>query len=321
MNMEIYNGDRFYYKHSLNNNLNLRVVRIKNENTFNCKRNDGQLIKISKQELLDNYIRITPHGSLFISIVDMGDKLQDVVLSIFRMSDVKEKTTAEPWCVCRQHISDIFSETMNQNPYLKFSGVSISQNTIMKGHDFKEVLACNGIVENKKYSIYLDDSIEDLLFLIDKKYLSRMDNVLENLDNKMNDDFHEGYVKSLKELLEKNDFMYDFLEGFGIQRVSFPIMEPEGTELQPLHRYEIEKITSCEMLKTYVIPFNYSINMNEVKRSYQLVCDINNNIFIIAYDKGKYMTESLKESIKRNNDVYMNLKDIVANNKILQSKQ
>lgn len=308
--MEIYNGDRFYYKHSTNDNLNLRVVRIKNENTFNCKRNDGQLVKISKQQLLNNYIRIVPHGTLFVSIVDMGDKLHDVVVSLFRMSDLKDKSITEPWCVCRQHISDIFSETMNQNPYLKYSGISLSQNTLLKGQKFQDVLACNGILENRKYSVYLNDTIEDLLFLIDKNYMKRLNDSLENLEHIMNDDTHTGYVKTLKELLINNDFMYDFLDGFGVQRVSFPITEPDGAELEPLHRYEVEKITSCEMLKTYTIPYSFNINTHEIKRSCQMVSDTNNNIFIIAYDKGKYMSESLKDSIKRNNDVYMTLKGV-----------
>lgn len=312
--MKIYNGDRFYYKLS-NDSMNLRVVRIKNENTFNCLRNDGELIKISKTSLLDNYTRITPHGTLFISIVDMGDRLQDVIVSLFRTQDFKENTTGEPWCVCRQHISDIFSETMNVSPSLRYSGTSISQKTLPPGHQFQEILACNGIIETRSYNVYLDDSIDDILFLIDRKYRERLDNVLRNLFNKMNDEYHAGYNENLQDLLNNNDFAFDYLEAWNIQRVSFEVSEFPGEELVPNHRYEVEKITSCEMLRTYVIPFDYTINLPQIKRSYQFICDTRNKIFLIAYDKGEYMSESFKDAIKRNNDVYMTLKNVIDNNK------
>jgi len=313
--MQIYNGDKFYYKHSNKDELNFRVVRIKNENTFNCLRNDGNLIKISRQDLEDNYIRITPHGTLFISIVDMGDRLQDVILSLFRMQDFKEKANTEPWCVCRQHISDIFSETMNNNPYLKYSGVSLSHNTIPEGQEFQEVLACNGILDTKKYSVYLDDTMEDILYLVDKKYRVRLDDVLGNLYSKMNDDFHTGYNETLVDLIDNNDFVFDYLEAWGIQRVSFKVTEFPTEELLPNHRFEVEGITSCEMLKTYVVPFDYKINISQIKRSHQFICDVENKIYIIAYDKGEHLTESFKSAIKRNNDIYSVLKKVKENNK------
>lgn len=308
--MNIFIGDKFYLRESKNDSLDLRIVRAKNENTFIGKRNDGNLVKITKQDLLKNYNRIYPHGTIFVSTVAMKDNVKDVLIALFRMEDIDNQKTPLPFAVCRQYITDLFGQTMNQNPNASLVGLSISQKTIPVDLNFTDTVGCEKIIETKKYNVYLDDTLDDILELIDKKYMERINYILKDLKDKHDDLSSYGYMETLEKLLLRNDFMFDFLSAWNITRVPFEIVEQEGTELLPNHRYEIEKIASHEMFKSYVIPYTYDINIKNIKRSHVIVIDKNNKTFIIAYDKGKHITDSYKDYIRRNEDIAMSLKGL-----------
>ena len=56
------------------------------------------------------------------------------------------------------------------------------------------------------------------------------------------------------------------------------------------------------MFRTYVIPYNFTINLNEIKRSYILVKDINEDLYIVAYDKGEYINKDMRKDFREKLD-------------------
>ena len=300
--MKIYLGDKFYKYNEENDNIEIiRIKKIKNENLFSYEVN-GQSKKITRDELINNYTRLKPDGILAFTVVNLENKLKDVIVSLYRTKDLEEGILI-PYCACRQNIFDMFTNQVQKGKTM-YVGVSVSQETMPDDTPFEIVLACNGIDYINQVSIYLDDTLEDILSYVNK---SKFDETLSTIYNNVTNNDIKGYCTSLKQLLEENDFMYDFLRGYNIIRVNFAI-DKDTSELDPFRREYIEGIIKEEMFKTYVVKYNKEIDLKKIKRSHLIISDKNKEIFIIAYDKGEYINREYARNIKDKRDAVALLK-------------
>ena len=86
--MKIYLGDKFYKYHEENDSVEIiRIKKIKNENLFSYEVN-GQSKKITRDELINNYTRLKPDGILAFTVVNLENKLKDVIVSLYRTKDL-----------------------------------------------------------------------------------------------------------------------------------------------------------------------------------------------------------------------------------------
>ena len=60
----------------------------------------------------------------------------------------------------------------------------------------------------------------------------------------------------------------------------------------------LEYMLKCQMIRTYVFPFTKEINLNEVKRSHIIIADKKDKVYIVAYDKGEYLNDYIKNNIQ-----------------------
>lgn len=300
--MQFVLGDRFYKNKAEDDSEDIRIIKIKNENLFRVKTNKGIIKSMKKEEIYDNYSRLIPDGLLFFSILNVGEtkneKLKDVMISLFKTSDL-EKGDNIPYVVCRQSILDLFTTQINNNPYLHYAGLSINRDNVPEGVDFKMVLMCDGIDSKISLSVYLDDTLDDILSLINTE---KIDKVLTHMESKIKNNI-VGYYKTLKELLEKNDFMLDVRMAFNIEKVDFKVSIINDYEIIPQERVILQEIKKCEMIKTYVIPYTREIDLDEIKRNYLMICDSENKIYIVAYDKGSYIDDTYKKAFNDTKDV------------------
>lgn len=306
---KLMSGDRFYKKVSNDDSEDIRLVRFKGVNDVSVIQTNGKQFKISKQSLEENYVKLIPDGIVTFSIVDTGkvnDKdTKDILVSLYKTDDLNDGNNI-PYVVCRQNIQDFFTTQINTNPYVQYAGLCMSKNSCPEGVQFEMILACNGILNNVGVSIYLDDSLEDILSLINT---SKYDSLLQDMHSHIAFNV-VGHCKSLKELLVDNEFMYEFHTTFDIIEVKFDTEIIRNDELHPEQRSILEEIIKCEMFKTYVIPFDREIDLHEIQRSYIMISDSKNDIYIIAYDKGEYLNETYKKGNKDQRDVIAMLKNI-----------
>lgn len=301
--MKIYLGDKFYKYNEESDNIDIiRISKIQNENLFSCKDSKGAIIKISKEVLMDEYTRLKPDGILAFSIVNLEDKMKDVIVALYRSKDLDEGNLL-PYCACRQNIFDMFTNQVQKGKTM-YVGVSVSQDTILEDTPFEIVLACNGIEYVNHVSVYLDDTLDEILSFVNKK---KFDLVLTNLYNNVTNNDVKGYCKTLEQLLVENDFMYDFLSAYNIIRVNYPI-DKDVEELDQFRREYLEGLIKEEMFKTYVIKYDKEIDLKKIKRSYVLISDKNKEIFIVAYDKGEYINREYSKNIKDKRDAVAMLK-------------
>ena len=289
-NNTIFVGDKFY-KTIDNKTVIVRVVKI-NNSKITVSLGDNKF-NISNEILLNDYTKLRHHGSIFFSIVSLQGDNKDVMISFFRRDDEGHL----PYAVCRQNMENIFMsraslmrEELNGIFYL---GVSMSQDTCPEDIDYNMILTCSGVCHSQRINIYMDDTFEDICNLIQKQ--KKYDDILSNLYDKTAGSHVQGVSRDIISLMKDTIFMGDVMKGFGIYILQ-DIIEVNGYQLAYEQKRILEKELNVEMKQTYVVPFDYTVNIHDIKRSYVLVKDMTERLHIVAYDKGDYIKTDIAET-------------------------
>lgn len=253
--------------------------------------------QISLDSLENEYRQLSPDGIINISIVK-NKNVSDVIVSLGRFIH-NEHDSNLPYAVCRQLIFDVFGNyaaaSKKEYDNRVYTGMSISQDTCPNNVNFKDVLLCDKLVENRSILVYRDDTLDDILDLVvTKKY----DSVLRNLKelSKSTDlgtfnpgEIPYGFVESFKELLEVNNFMYDFRKAFHIIEIPHPVDEKsEGLSMANI--LYLENKIKANILETYLIKYTREIDLRTIKRDYMLVSSAAEDfktIYLVAFDKAQ----------------------------------
>ena len=159
-----------YYRYDENDNIEVvRICRIYNENEIQIyKDNDkNNKLRIDIDEFLKNYIKLNPRAVVNFCIAKVGNDLDDVIVTMHKWSDL---TTNEPtpYCACRQNITDIFANQLRLSEKM-YVGCSMSLSTCPPDVDYRIMIACNGIQKCINICAYMDDTLDDLLGMIQTK--------------------------------------------------------------------------------------------------------------------------------------------------------
>ena len=269
--------------------------------------NKNEKRQVNFDRLINEYRQLSPDGIINISIVK-NNTVSDVIVSLGRFVH-NERDGNLPYAVCRQLIYDVFGNyaSMSRKVYdfgnKVYSGMSISQETCPNNVKFQDVLLCDKLIENRSILVYRDDTLDDILGLIStKKYDSILRNIKElskstDLGTFNIGDIPVGFCNSFRELLESNNFMYDFRQAFHIIEVPHHIEETDD-KLGIENILYIENEIKANILNTYMIKYTREIDLSEIKRDYMLVSSASDgfkNLYIVAFDKasGDYIPRSM----------------------------
>lgn len=313
-------GNIYYrYDEEKEDNEVLRIVKILNEKEVSVSNEDTHTIKrMELKELQKDYEKLVSHAILTITEVAIGSNangtlIRDVVIMVFRnevnMDEINSDTT--PDIVCRQGITDIFYEPFCNEGENPMAGISVSKETIPSGYDMDMIRHCDEVLDYKIVNLYRKDTIDTILYLIEKGSSDKWDTIILNMmkakydsDRQKNPflpadlpkDPYYGYCHTLRELLVTNNFMYDFYYLLGITKVTFEIpFNPELKE-NPLpddQRIALQEIYEMNMCKTLVVPFDYDIDLERVKVPYVLAMDATDTLYFIAFTRSE--TEYVKK--------------------------
>lgn len=288
-----------------------RIVGIQNVDTVRCKCCiNGELPFMKKMKLADlreNYYLLISNAMITVSKVIVatrtnGEPIYDIVIMVYKREDAQTEFNA-PDIICRQAMSDIFYEpfcNQTENPYV---GLSVSKDTIPVGYTMKDLTVCDKVLESIVINTYKTDTIDTIISLINP---DRWNDILERLLNdhyqnkRMKNpflpntlpDIDDGYCKNIKLLMESNNFMYDFYKLLGITKVNFTInydyTRPDDEQPLPEDQKEIiQDIYQTNMAKTFVVPFDFSIDLDKVQLNYVLIMDETNILYIVGFTKSK----------------------------------
>lgn len=288
--MNILLGSIFYRFNEEDKLEQIKIKQIKNKDLYIVQNIDSKELQKISYNTLTEYTLLKPDGYVGFNIVSLNDGLRDVIITYHRSSDI-ENGNNEPFAVCRQSISDVYTNITNRNKLIHYVGASIDRLNCPTDVDFKTLTGCNSINYSRFVSYYIGDTLNTILSCIKT---SRYDNTLKFLESKMDTNVFKGYSTSLKELLESNSFMYNILRGNNIIPLSFEILYDKEkdadyiTEMIPL----IENIVKYKIHSPIIVPYGKDIDISKIEQDYIIVSDIKDKVYIIIYKQGKYTNPS-----------------------------
>jgi hypothetical protein len=203
-----------------------------------------------------------------------------------------------PYCACRQNITDIFANQIKISNKM-FVGCSMSLDTCPPDVDYRVMVACNGMQKCVNVCTYMDDTLDDLLYMVNTKDFDRtlealfVDHI--NYEAKSNPavaagrnmlmkkDTYFGYCKSLRTLLEHNNFMYDFYQTFRIVPLDKEVTYDSQGVLNPEITAIISDIYQENIVSTLCMKYWYDIDLEQIDNDYTLIMDKNDNLYVVAY--------------------------------------
>ena len=261
-----------------------------------------------ESDLTDSYIRLNPDALIIFNMVRIRD-LKDVIVTVYRKTEIRNADTV-PYSVCRQNITDFFANSLD--PKMGCYGVNVTKETIPQGVKIEQLTACDGIESNDTIAYYMGDSLKDLLGLLRKDRINEYDSILYNLFNdhirytaKSNGGelyityasskrcIH-GYCKTLKDLLELNNFMFDLMRGFNIYPLDIDLTASEKAGYLTVDEIDILERLICKNItrdaKTQlIIKYDKDIDLDRINGEYLLIYDVTNTLYVVAFSTyGKY---------------------------------
>ena len=295
-----------YYTYNDNDELNIiRIIKIEDED-FTILINNKK--KNVDKSFFSDYVKLNPDGRIFFNIVRMGDTgAKDVIVMVFKEDDLHNDI---PNLSCRQCIYDSFASLGSSNIYM---GLSLSRDQCPENIPYKSMLSCDESIYDESFSVYNNDTLDDIIDMVDS---DEYDTLLKSMydSNEVIDNNIRGFSRSLRDLLKDNLFMHDYRNLFNIKTLPFEISyDVETLEIDK----ELDKLNTLvgeEMFKTYVFKYTKEIDINSIKRSHIFVCDIKNNYYIIAYDKGVHLDRFSKNAISSTSNIIKGIKHTLKSN-------
>lgn len=289
----------------------IKMVKIKNENTFTMIDADKNRFTITRDELYKNYTKLVPSGHLQFAIIEFEGK-KDVAVSLYRNKKIGvEAELGLPFCICRQNIVNLFYQLSTGGATIKHLGMSISLETCPSNVDYRDVLKCTNVLHQDLVAVYMDDNFEDILSLIKHDKYDKL--LKDNRENNKSNPFIIGSQTSLRSLLKEENFSYDFYRAFGINEIDTPLSyyqeEFNGANILTLTRDQeivFEEEFNVQMIKSFVFKFDYSIILKDIQMEHFLVySNVDKQLYVILYAVGKGLNPEEKDQI-------MNMKNQVA---------
>ena len=240
-------------------------------------------------KLTEEYKMLRPDGVILFSIVELSPEINDVIVSLQSYSLEDKYNKALPFAICRQSVYDFFSNmaTAATDPNRFTVGISVNQDSCPADINFADLLTCGKLVSNVSISIYLDDTLDDILRFVKAKKYNEVLRTLKQVSLARNPEVMGGYTESLRELLSTNNFMYDFRKCFNIMEIPFTVDE-DSEELSVENIHYMENELKVNIMETYLIRYTKEIDLRTIKRDFKLVsssADKYNKVYIVGYDK------------------------------------
>lgn len=314
MRTNIFPNTRYYrYLDESDDSLEvIRILRYQNTETVKYEVIKGERLgekgKIAISELLDNYTKLNNDGVISFSIASLHN-LDDIVIMFMKQKDL-DMGMGIPFVVCRQCVTDMFHYAFSKKDKDYF-GLSISQDSCPPNVDFNNFLACEGLSKQINIAYYIGDKLSDLLklfkhddydYVLGQLFRDHCKYAANNITFIYNDyltrDSLDGYVKTLEDLLLSNNFEYDIQSAFNIIPMNLDFSGDEtgaidltdGAELSEDAKHKLSFVLAKNINRTLVLKYDKDIDLDALShRLYQLVSDVNNDVYLIAYDvSGEY---------------------------------
>lgn len=307
-------GNIYYTWNDERNDFDMyRIVSIQNSETVSCIINNDwkQKKKFNLKELRQKYTQLLSDAILTVSDVIAITKrignniipLYDVMVMVYKREGLSLSGSV-PDILLRQATSDMFYQpfvSTEENPMIGFCA---TKETLPAEYEMNELTLVDDVLSSMIINTYKIDTIDSICQIIGNKFNSILEDLMDahlkavygQSWDFMKDTIEvpehlHGYCKDLKTLLKINNFMYDFYQILGITNVTFQIDCPDDGYEHSLpndQRESLQEIYQINMAKTMVLPFDFSVNLEEVKVPYVLIMDVTGNLYFVAFTRSEF---------------------------------
>lgn len=269
---------------------------------------------------LKDYTPLKPYGLISFSIVkcftnpEKTEFIKDVIVGLYKLIDL-EIGINEPYALCRQSINDFFYNILSTTENHPFVGISVSRDNCPPNIGMENVALCDDVLKYEMINIYIDDTLEDMLMCINQP---TYDKVLLDLFNAHCDSIvngiiiqssnvkqHNGWCKTLHELLTINNFMTDFdmmcnstSIDFNLQDYLIPLKD-EDNEAYKLNDEALEFFNytfKVNAVDTLVIKYANDVDLADFNHTNYTLLRYNDSLYIVSYlVDGEYNEKDLEE--------------------------
>lgn len=256
-----------------------RLLKVQNCDTYILIDEAGNRVKVNN-DTYRSYTKLKEDAILVVSSVLLQDNIPDVIVSLFRSKDLKNKM---PYVICRQNLYDVFTNAIENDDGMMYIGCSVSQDTKPENINFNMLMGCNSVTHSDMVCVYFEDTLDDIIELIPT---TQYDDVLYLLSQGFIKAKVRGVTTSLRQLLEDNHFMDDVRRGFNIIKADF-VYEGNEQYTAEFVRY-IEDIIKREMIAPVWVKYDRQVDISKIKDKYVLLMDGSNTLYIVSYAPGSY---------------------------------
>jgi hypothetical protein len=218
-----------------------------------------------------------------------------------------------PYAICRQSITDIFYNLLCRDESEQIVGLSVNRDDCPTNFDIGLMLACNSIKHTESVSFYREDTLEDILSMINVKKFDMVLNLLYtgHLKHTTNPKAamkkeDKGWCKDLRTLLKENTFQNDINEMLGITDVLFDMNQylvraklPNDMEydtVTPDLKVWLAGTFKTSINDITVLKYDHDIDLADFNNaSYFFLRDINKQLWFCVYTvEGEYLKSDLE---------------------------
>ena len=256
-----------------------RVIDKINHNYILKSKDSEETKKATEQQLINKYIRLIPDAFMNIMLCKDPD---DVYVCINKASNIA-KGDIIPSLILRQNIPNQY----NNNHTTIVMGDCITEYNNRFETKMQVCMQCSNITYYYTFSMYLDDTLDDILSIIPDNVLNKINNYLKYIEkNKKPNTI--GYKTDLKLLMYDLKLVQRYREIFQIFPIGWTIdignYNSDGDIiLTNMQKELIYNIMDSEIPINGVIKYDIDIDSNNVGDNTLWVSDPSNNIYIIIF--------------------------------------
>ena len=262
-----------------------RLIRIKNTEIAVLEDvKTKEEVRVSHEDLKNKYVQLVPDAFMNIMLTKDSQGIEDVYLCINKSIDLSNGNN-ELAIILRQN-----SYSFTKNSFMLGGNIYVGDTTMEMIFEF------DTIEESYSSALYIDDSIDDIIKTITYKMMKKINNMLESLAKQNTNELVFGYCNTLEELMQENNFMYQYRAIFNIMQIDFPIVlgdisfNKEGDIVLNNKQINLIENLLCKYISNVrVIEYDKDLDISEiVSYTHSMVCDTNNKIYLIAYTVDGY---------------------------------
>lgn len=284
-----------FYKYEEDNLLTYRLLNFK-DGEYKLKILSGGKgrVSVNEETLNTHYVRLNPDAFLNMMTTVVHDKtgdIKDVFACVNKATDMLNGKQV-PALILRQNCMSDSKNAFARNMDI-YVGDCFREDTIQDNMKMEDLMEFDEIIKSHSISLYVDDTIGDIFECIPGNVKKEFEDTLKAIKSANTNKLIKGYVATLNELFDENNFLLNYRALFNIMQVDFPIYIGEKSYdaedniiLNKKQHKRLEDALSQHIKVIAVLKYDKDIDISRiVSFTHIMVSDKSGIIYLIAFQK------------------------------------